>query len=472
MFAGVARFVVRHPIWVIVVWVVAAVVVIGFAPKLTSTDDEASFLPTHYESIQAINLQQKAFPQAATPAAIIVFERADGGKLTDADSAKVVAIAKRCRRRRSPTSPASRPPRHRRTSSSRSSPCRCRSRRTRTTRVPSDAVKALRTDLQAQLPGTDLKSGITGTAAQTLDSQASGNRANIIIGVATIGLILVLLLIIFRSPIIALLPIITIGVVSQIATGLIGWANNAFNLKTDSSVSAFLIVVLFGVGTDYILFLMFRYRERLRAGEDPKTAMISAVTRVGEAIASAAGAVIIAFLALTLSTLGLFKSLGPALAIAVATTLLAGLTLIPAIVSLLGTKVFWPSKAWKTEPTGARFAAIGALARPPPGPVRRRLRRRAGHPGHLRARVPPELRPQRRLHLERVRVDGLAERTAQGPARRRDRALGRLPPVAQRRRRCPSSPRRLPGQARRRARASARSRSRCCRRTARSPTSR
>jgi RND superfamily putative drug exporter len=127
-----------------------------------------------------------------------------------------------------------------------------------------------------------------------------------------------------------------------------------------------LIVVLFGVGTDYILFLMFRYRERLRAGEDPKTAMISAVTRVGEAIASAAGAVIIAFLALTLSTLGLFRSLGPALAIAVATTLLAGLTLIPAVVSLLGTKVFWPSKAWKREPTGARFAAIGrSLGRRP-----------------------------------------------------------------------------------------------------------
>ena len=94
--------------------------------------------------------------------------------------------------------------------------------------------------------------------------------------------------------------------------------------------------------------------------------MVSAVARVGEAIASAAGAVIIAFLALTLSTLGLFKALGPALAIAVAVTLLAGLTLVPAIVSLLGTRVFWPSKAWRDEPTGARFAAIGgSLGRHP-----------------------------------------------------------------------------------------------------------
>ena len=359
MFNGLGRAVVRHPIWVIVVWVIAAVAIIGFAPKLTSTTDEASFLPTHYESIQAQDIQQAAFPQAATPSAIIVLERQDGGPLTGVDSAKVAAVGRTLTAEHIPdvTSVATAP-----ASANKLIQIIAVQMPTSTDpndKAPGDAVKALRSTLQQQLHGTQLEGGITGTAAQALDQQDSGNRANVIIGVATIGLIVVLLLIIFRSPIIALLPIVTIGLVSQIATGLISWANNAFDLKTDSSVSAFLIVVLFGVGTDYILFLMFRYRERLRLGEDPKTAMASAVARVGEAIASAAGAVIIAFLALTLSTLGLFKSLGPALAIAVATTLLAGLTLIPAIVSLLGTKVFWPSKAWKIEPTGARFAAIG-----------------------------------------------------------------------------------------------------------------
>jgi len=366
VFARIGRLVVRHPIWVIVAWIVVAAGVIGFAPKLTATTDEAQFLPTHYESIQASQLQQKAFPQAASPAALIVFERTDGGKLTDADSAKVSEIASSLSAKQIPNvtavvaTPASankliqviavQMPQQASASDTRQS----------------DAVQDLRDALPSQLSGTDLKAGTTGNAAQALDSQKSGNRADAIIAIATVGLILVLLLVIFRSPIIALLPIIVIGVVSQIANGLIAWASKAFDLKTDSSVSAMLIVVLFGVGTDYILFLMFRYRERLRAGEDPKTAMISAVTRVGEAIASAAGAVIIAFLALTLSTLGLFKSLGPALAIAVATTLVAGLTLIPAIVSLLGTKVFWPSKAWKNEPKGARFAAIGkSLGRRP-----------------------------------------------------------------------------------------------------------
>jgi RND superfamily putative drug exporter len=359
VFGVLGRVVVRHPIWVIVVWLIAAVAIIGFAPKLTTTTDEASFLPTHYESIQAQDIQQTAFPHAATPSAIVVLERGDGGPLTDADSAKVAAVAQTLTSQHIPnvTNIAAAP-----ASANKLIQIIAVQMPQQTDpgdKAPGEAVQTLRDSLQQQLHGTDLKGGITGGAAQALDQQDSGNRANIIIGAATIGLILVLLLIIFRSPIIALLPIITIGVVSQVATGLIGWANSAFNLKTDSSISAFLIVVLFGVGTDYILFLMFRYRERLRLGEDPKTAMVSSVTRVGEAIASAAGAVIIAFLALTLSTLGLFKSLGPALAIAVATTLLAGLTLIPAIVSLLGTKVFWPSKAWKNEPTGARFAALG-----------------------------------------------------------------------------------------------------------------
>src|SRR5262249_35066966 len=176
--------------------------------------------------------------------------------------------------------------------------------------------------------------------------------------VARVGLILILLLLIFRSPIIAFLPLIVIALVSQVATGLISDVNQALHLNADSSISTILIVVLFGIGTDYILFLMFRYRERLRDGEKPKQAMGDAVER--------GGVVIVAFLALLLSTLSVLRSIGPALAIAVAVTLIAGLTLIPAVVSLLGPRVFWPSKSWKHAPKGTRFAAIGrALGRRP-----------------------------------------------------------------------------------------------------------
>ena len=229
-----------------------------------------------------------------------------------------------------------------------------------------DAIKVLRADIKPLVAGTGLHEGVTGSAAQQLDSQQSSQRADQIVLLATLVLILLLLLVIFRSPIIAVLPLLVIALVSQVATGLISDVSRALNLNTDSSISTILIVVLFGIGTDYILFLMFRYRERLRAGEDPKQAMVSAVTRVGEVIASAAGVVIAAFLALLLSTLSVLRSIGPALAIAVAVTLIAGLTLVPAVVSLLGPRVFWPSKAWRREPTAARFAAIGrSLGRRP-----------------------------------------------------------------------------------------------------------
>lgn len=366
MFSRLGRVVVHHPWMVIIGWIIAAALIIAFAPKLTATSDEASFLPSHYQSIQAQDLQQKSFPNAAAPAAIIVIERADGKPLTAADSAKVTSISQTLTDKHLPDITALEvgpPPPNKLIQTI---AVQMPAAKSFTDDSQTNAVKALRANLSPLLSNTDLKGGVTGDAAQQLDQQQSSKNVDTIVTVSTIGLIIVLLLLIFRSPIIALLPIIVIGVISQMATGLIGWANQAFNLNTDSTTSAILIVVLFGVGTDYILFLLFRYRERLRIGEDPKTAMVSAVARVGEAIASAASAVIIAFLALTLSSLGLFRSLGPALAIAVATTLIAGLTLIPAIVSLLGTRVFWPSESWKTEPTGARFKAMGdAMGRRP-----------------------------------------------------------------------------------------------------------
>jgi RND superfamily putative drug exporter len=163
---------------------------------------------------------------------------------------------------------------------------------------------------------------------------------------------------------------VLIGVVALAANGLIADVTKLLGLESNSSVSSILIVVLFGVGTDYILFLMFRYRERLRAGDDHKEAMITAVGKVGEAIASAAGAVIIAFLALTLSSVSFLKQMGPALAISVGVTLIAGLTLIPAVFSLIPPRaLFFPSKKWAIEPQGSKFAALGRTVQRRPAAV-------------------------------------------------------------------------------------------------------
>ncbi|MFE6920465.1 MMPL family transporter [Nocardia sp. NPDC057663] len=367
MFARLGRVVVHHPWKVIGLWVIAIVAVLSTAPALTATTDQSEFLPSHYESIQAMKLQEQAFPQHAAPAALIVAVRADGAALTEADSATVsaAAAALTAQNIKGVTGIQVTPP------SENGLVQVIAVQMTKLTdaadKTQGEAVQSLREHLKEQVRDTGLKAGVTGTAAQTLDQTEEGEKGMAIIGIATIVLILVLLLIIFRSPVIALLPVVTIGAISSTVGGLIAMAAKAFDLEIDTSVNSILLVVLFGVGTDYILFLMFRYRERLRAGDDPKTAMVNAVTKVGEAVTSAAAAVIIAFMALTLSSLGMFRALGPALAIAVAVALLAGLTLVPAIVSLLGTKVFWPSKAWQIEPKGARFGAIGAAMGRRPG---------------------------------------------------------------------------------------------------------
>jgi putative drug exporter of the RND superfamily len=173
-------------------------------------------------------------------------------------------------------------------------------------------------------------------------------------------LIVVLMLIIFRSPIAALLPIVVISVVLQVSSHLIATAGKLFGFNVDQSLQTILLIVLYGIGTDYMLFLLFRYRERLRTGADKKAAMAYAVARVGEVITSAAAAVIVAFLVLLLASFGGFGSLGPALAIAVFVMLVTGLTLIPALVSLIGPATFWPSKAWRREPKGTVFVRLGA----------------------------------------------------------------------------------------------------------------
>ncbi|GGW70620.1 putative membrane protein [Streptomyces lucensis JCM 4490] len=358
MFRRIGNTVVRHPVWTIVAWLIAAVAIVATAPSLPSNSDESSFLPRSYESIKAADLQERAFPSAFTPSAIALYQRTDGAALTAADRRDVARITSELGEKH--IDQVQKVVHGRPSKDGRYDLTLVQmDRRSAGQPEQADAAEELRKDVKELAEGTHLDVRLGGSAAQALDQEDSSERGQTLIGVGTFVIILVTLLIIFRAPILAVLPLVLIGLVSAVANGLIAYATKLFDLQANSSISSILIVVLFGVGTDYFLFLMFRYRERLRAGDEPKQAMVNAVDRVGEAIASAAGAVVIAFLALILSTLGFLKQMGPALAIAVAATLVAGLTLIPAVVSLIGPKVFWPSKSWQREPENARFAALG-----------------------------------------------------------------------------------------------------------------
>lgn len=360
MFSGLGKLVVRARWWVIAAWIVAAVVIAVTAPPLQSTQDQSEFLPAHYESVKALTLQQEAFPERGEVGAIVVFDRTDGGALTAEDQATVAGIAEQLNTESYDSLGAAVA-----TPASENGLVQALFVQVKPGKNGFDPsaiedARALRADLEPLVEGTGLRSGVTGPAAQSLDSQESSEKALTVVSIVTLLLIVVLLALIFRSVIACVLPIVTVALVGTTANGLIAVANEAFDLKADSSISVILFIVLFGIGTDYILFFLFRYREALRLGFDGRAAVSHSVERAGEAIASAGGAVIIAFMAMVLSSLSIFRSIGPALAIAVAMAVLAALTLVPAVVAVVGPRVIaWPSKKWMVEPEATRFRAIG-----------------------------------------------------------------------------------------------------------------
>ncbi|HSV39230.1 MAG TPA: MMPL family transporter [Nocardioidaceae bacterium] len=360
MFSALGTIVVRARWFVIGLWVLAAVVITMTAPALESTQDQSEFLPSHYESVKALAVQQLAFPERGETGAIIVVDRADGGKLTPADQGVVSRLADALNTETyenlgtaaaTPASP-----------NGLIQAVFVTVKQGKNAFDPSaiDDAKKLRADIAPLIDGTGLHAGVTGPAAQSLDSQESSEKALAVVSGVTVLLIVLLLALIFRSVIACIMPLITVGLVGTVANGLIAIANKAFDLKADSSITVILFIVLFGIGTDYILFFLFRYREALRSGQESRAAVSYAVERAGEAIASAGGAVIVAFLAMILSSLSIFRSIGPALAIAVAAAVVAALTLVPAVVAVLGSRTMqWPSKKWMAEPDASRFRAIG-----------------------------------------------------------------------------------------------------------------
>lgn len=367
MFAVLGKFVTRNRWVVLAAWIVGAVLVAVFAPPISSTSDQASFLPGHYESVRASNMEEKYFGAVNAPGAILVFNRTDGKKLTAADSAEVTSIVQALNGTLDEkifAGAAAQPPSPNGKVQLGVVALKPGLRGFEPQAV--EAAKQMRTDLKPLVAGTGLKVQTTGAAPQQADNEDASAKAMLLVGVGTVVLILGLLALIFRSVLICVLPLIVLGLVTLVATGMIGWANEWFDLKADSSIEQILAVVIGGIGTDYMLFLLFRHRERLRTGDDVRGATIHAMERAGEAIASAGGAVIVAFLALILSSLSIFRAIGPAMAIAVAVTLLAALTLVPALFVIFGRAMFWPAKNWNREPEAAHFASVGRnLARRP-----------------------------------------------------------------------------------------------------------
>ena len=366
MFATLGRLVVQHPWKVVAAWVVGAVALISLSPPLSDVveADQASFLPASYESVQAEELARAAFAQHAGATAAAVVTRADGQPLRPEDSARVQRLAAELagagigRVAAVVTGPQAVSPNRKVQLVSITFTGSAQDR------AVQDALVALRERTAGALAGSGLRAAFTGDVAVLVDNLDAFREAERIVGFVTILLIVVLQLAIFRSPLAALLPLLAVGLVFALSQSLIALAGKAFGFSVGQELPTLLTVVLFGIGTDYVLFLLFRYRERLRAGDAGRAAVARAVERAGEVIASAAAAVVVAFSALLLASLGFFRTLGPGLAISVLVMLVAAVTLVPAILALAGPRVFWPSKSWQAPPRAPLARRLGqAVAR-------------------------------------------------------------------------------------------------------------
>ena len=203
-------------------------------------------------------------------------------------------------------------------------------------------VKAIRDHVQNELKDTTLETHLTGPAGIVVDTVAIFGSVDLPLLLATVGLVFVLLIILYRSPLLALLPLVAVGVAQQVVNGLLGFAAQAGWFSVSQMATSIATVLLFGAGTDYSIFIASRYREELELVQDRHEAMKRTMHAVGEAITSSAGTVILALLTLLFTAISLYSALGPTLAIAIFVMLLAGLTLVPALVALLGRAAYWP----------------------------------------------------------------------------------------------------------------------------------
>ncbi|MBI4416050.1 MAG: MMPL family transporter [Euryarchaeota archaeon] len=161
--------------------------------------------------------------------------------------------------------------------------------------------------------------------------------------VATIVLVVVLIGLYFRSVVSPGLPILTIAIALLVAN-LFVYLVAVYLFDIHFTVIAVLQTVLLAIGTDYSIFLVSRYRDERREGKEQKQAVGNAVIWAGESVATSGGAVLIAFFALSLGSFPFVQGMGLTVGFAVAVALGLALTFIPAILMLVGTRAFWPSR--------------------------------------------------------------------------------------------------------------------------------
>ena len=331
----------RRTKWLVLVfWLVLVAVAGPLSGKLTGAEknDAQAWLPPKAESTQVLNLRSHVVSPNVYPA-VVVYDRSSG--LTAADKSKATADAARF------TGVAGV------VRGQVSGPFVAQDGKAVETIVAVNlgskgwnaagpAVDSLRAIAQSGPGGLTVHiAGPLGTAA---DSGKAFKGIDGTLLFSALAVVIILLLITYRSPVLWLLPVISAGVALTSAEAVIYLLAEHAGLTVNAQSAGILDVLVFGAGTDYALLLTARYREELRRHEDRHAAMLVALHRAGPAIIASGGTVILSLLTLALASLNSTKGLGPVLAIGVAVALLAMMTLLPALLVITGRWVFWPAR--------------------------------------------------------------------------------------------------------------------------------
>jgi RND superfamily putative drug exporter len=355
VFNALGKFAVRYRFIVVAAWIAIAAVCIIALPSLASVTPATtttSLLPANALSAQAAQLAAP-FENTRFAVAILVATRSDG-PLTTVDQTAIGRLEAR----------VSGLPHVHSVRDLAVSPDGAARQAVIQADVPQDgsgSAPALVASIRHQFGAVDAPASLTfhltGPIASTVDGihalQASQNATEQF----TYLVILVLLVVGFRAVLAPVLTLIPAALALALAGPVIAVAATRLGVRVSETTPFVLIVLILGAGTDYGLFLTARVREELRRGLAPREAVVNAMRSVGETITFSALTVIAALCTLAVAQFGVYQSLGPALAIGIALMLLAGLTLLPALLAIFGRAAFWPSS---TAPNAARAGGVTA----------------------------------------------------------------------------------------------------------------
>jgi RND superfamily putative drug exporter len=365
-FEALGHFVVRFRWAIVVFWIAAAALSSAALPSLSSevNDNNSQFLPSDSPSQKAANLAEPLLGSQGTgkSADVTIVAARPGAQLTASDIAAVrreAALAGGVARVSSVRALGLSP---------NGEAIQLRARvQTSGHDISKDksVIDGLRATFPRARPPAGLQLHLAGQLATLVANNASSQKNGSKVQNLSILFVILLLLIVFRSVVAALVTLVPSGLALLISMRLIGGLGQA-GVLISSITQILLIVLIIGAGTDYGLFLVFRVREALRDGLEPREAVIRSLVRVGESITASAGTVILALLTLLVASFGLYHDLGVPLAVGVATMLLIGLTLLPALLAILGRRAFWPAKVHAgTQRDGVWGRVASRLVRSP-----------------------------------------------------------------------------------------------------------